>query len=1047
MSHKGIDYRILLKRNGQTQGERMPKWLSPQLVPIDDRTKEEFFSYLKAIASQVHFHDVETLAVNGTWDDFFNLNATELDALANEAALPAHIALWQSFIHLYQHTQELGNNVTQRHLDFYYGEVLNLKKNDPKPDQTFVLFELKKNTTEQLITQGTVLLAGKDKTNKLLKYQLLNDLIVNNSAIAALQSLYVNPINKNFLHYAPIANSADGLGAELDVANPKWPPFGSKRMPLASIGFCLASKILQMKEGERTIKVELTLDKSELAANNPGTVPSLFKVNMTGEKGWIGPKTVSATAQSLNEGALKLSFTVQISADEPAVIDYDQAVHGHDLKTIYPILQVLINNENADFGYNTLSSFHLEDATLEVEVNGMTDLQLENDFGTLDPKKPFTPFGSSPEVNSNFTIRSEEVFTKRLKKFTINVDWKNIPASNLGSYFTAYGSGNANSDFTATAGFKDGYNWVEKSASVPLFDPSNAQLPTTWPFSSLASPEKQPVISLPPTTLNAYVYAGQSFAKQTNHSTFPLARASTPMGKITVEKAYITKNIESFLVAYSDRAQPYKEARRGQFQLRLRHSFLFKKFRTLYAAAVLDTKDPKTLPNEPFAPEILSLSLDYTATTAKTAFNGTNLNDFVDEEIEFFHYGAFGQKREHTYLKTQHPFVGDSKVRLLPEYENEGSFFIGITGSEAEDSLSLLFKAAEGSANPEKAKTEVLWSVLCDNYWKELGNEDFIIDTTNGLITSGIIKLVIPREATTANTIMPDGLLWFKASSRKDSDTVCLAMELHTNAGLVQFENEDNDPYHLAAPLAAQSLTKLDSAIGTIKTVKQPYASFGGIMKEDDPAYYTRISERLRHKERSVSNWDYERLILQHFPGIYKVKCINHASTTSFCQPGHLLLVVVPNLSNQNAVDPLKPRTDKTTLEDINTFVKAHSSPLITFHVSNPFYEPVQVSVRIKLKKGFEFNYYQKELDRELQQYLSPWLKNDAQNVNFGRKVTQSMLVQFLEDMEFIDFVSELWLSHSFDGGHSFVPNKTVVEASSPASVLVSHTHHTISNF
>src|SRR5690606_23044808 len=136
----------------------------------DGRTKEDYFTYLKAIASQIKFPDTETLAENGTWDDFFNLSLGEVKDLAEKSALPAHIALWESFIRLYQLPQQLANNITKRHLDFYYGEVLNLIKGSPKPDQAFVLFELKKNTANYLLEEGTLLLAGKDNIKKERRY-------------------------------------------------------------------------------------------------------------------------------------------------------------------------------------------------------------------------------------------------------------------------------------------------------------------------------------------------------------------------------------------------------------------------------------------------------------------------------------------------------------------------------------------------------------------------------------------------------------------------------------------------------------------------------------------------------------------------------------------------------------------------------------------------------------------------------------------------------------------------------------------------------------
>src|SRR5690606_7473766 len=168
-----------------------------------------------------------------------------------------------------------------------------------------------------------------------------------------------------------------------------------------------------------------------------------------------------------------------------------------------------------------------------------------------------------------------------------------------------------------------------------------------WTFYNSAFPEKCPVVLLPQVNLIAYAYPGQSFEQ-----------------KLSNKMAHLMPSYASYIItgnfkaAFKTTIQPYKEIRKGKFQLRLRHNFLFKEYRNLYASKVLTYKSGSlSLPNEPFAPEIQSLNLNYIATTAKTTFNGKSLNDFVDEEIEFFHYGAFGQKREHVYLTTQQTFL------------------------------------------------------------------------------------------------------------------------------------------------------------------------------------------------------------------------------------------------------------------------------------------------------------------------------------------------------------------------------------------------------
>ncbi|WP_423147180.1 baseplate J/gp47 family protein [Rubrolithibacter danxiaensis] len=1047
MSSKAIDYKVILKRDGQAQQERMPPWLDPALIKIDPRKEEDFYNYARSLASGIKFYDADMLAENGTWADFFSLSFKEIENLASKASVPSHLALWQSFQKLYGLPQELLNGITKRHLDFYYGEVLKLQVKSPVPDKAHVIFELKKNTADTLLPAGTVLLAGKDEKKQDLHYRLMHDIVVNQSKVAALKSLYINPANKNFIHFAPVANSADGLGGELDKNNLKWQPLGYAGLPLAQIGFCLASPVLNMKEGEREIMVKLTLRNLPEITKNEALTSNLFTISLTGEKGWIGPKAASAKVSSPDNITFTLTFSIILRNDEPAIAPYQIEIHGHRLETVHPALQVLLNNEKADFSYQALSAAELIDATIEVSVQGIKNLQLENDQGALDSKKPFLPFGASPAVNAGFSIGYDESFSKRLKEFSIDVEWKNIPSGNLGSYFSDYPGLNKNNNFTASAAFKDGSSWEQKAGTINLFNAANAQSATTWRFVNPDFPVKVPILKIPDIAIRPQLRTGTSLSQSVSSNLGQLVPAFAPLqlkaGSFAVQP-YLSFLFQPMLL-------PYREAPKGRLSLRLHHTFFFKEYREKYTAEILRySKNGGTLnlPAEPFAPEMLSIALNYTATTVKTPFSGTTLNDFVDEDIEFFQYGAFGQMREHAYSRSCHPFLNNTSVKLLPEYTCEGEFFIGFEGLKAEDAACVLFEAAEGSANPDKPKVNLSWSVLCDNYWKMLTNEDFIFDTTNALLTSGVIKFVIPREATTGNTLMPDGLLWIKASASKDSDGVCNLTDVQANAAIAEFEGRDNDTGHLAKALPAGTINKLEPENGAIKSVKQAYASFGGQMQEQDSAYYIRVAERLRHKERSIANWDYERLILQYFPRIYKVKCINHASETSFYEPGHTLIIVIPDLTNKNAADPFRPKTDKNTLDTIYNFLVKHSSAWVTHHVSNPYYEPVKVSVRIKLKAGFEFNFYEKVISQRLQEFLSPWISSSASSsLHFGGKVSLSMIVKFLEDMEFVDFIADLKLFHWKYGDVDFGNSTGIAEASNPAAILVSHHRHEIINY
>ena len=1099
---------IFFKRDGQAQQQRYPEWLDPEKVPLDDRSSKELFKYIFDISKEVKYFDHTgggEDAANGTWQDILDYNFSnadqlwdKLEELKKKQSIPPHFSLLLSFLDLYKQPQRLMNKVTGRHLDFYYHKVLGLKKNDPIPDKAHVIFELKKNTDPYLLKEGiTKLIGGKDGLKKELIYKLTHDIVVNNSKVVQLKSLYVNPQNKNFLHYAPVANSTDGLGAELDKNNPKWNAFGYEDLPKAQVGFCLASDVLLMEEGERTITVKLNLkgfsynnrlsiidritQLNKLTLLKGNLISRLFSVSLTGAKGWTDMKAISPDIEKINDSTADLTFKISFTADDPAIVGYNSALHGPGYTTNKPVLKVLINS-SASYGYRDFISTNLVSGHISVEVKGMnTSLQLENDYGTLNPKKPFLPFGPTPENDANFWIGSNEVFNKQLSKLQLNIEWKNMPDKKLEDYYDNYITRVTNSNITVNATFSDGGGWNVVNDKNTLFDDvsdatkkdennvSKKMIFSRFGFPAIKFPPinidilKDKIVRSSGTTLAQEVVkkvsvsnSWQTLGLGFGFGSFGLGSfgfGSPITGPSGFGSPFATRLSPQIALAVSwiFKIFPWHIAnaslRKGFLHLALNQGFLFREYREIFTKQVIaaaKSGNTDALIKEPFAPEIQTFTLDYIASTGTVSFNDDSLGDYLGAEMELFHVGPFGQMREHAYARTQTGFLTSDDVKLLPQYNSEGNFYVGLSGLQANDSVCLLFQVAEGSADPELPKVDLQWSVLCDNYWKKLNTDDFIFDSTNDFLTSGVVKLIIPREATTINSIMPDGLLWLKISIPKDSKAVCQLIDVRSNAAIAEFENNDNDPFHLKEPLVASTINKLQQPVGAIKTIMQPYASFGGQMQEDDKRFYTRVSERLRHKERSVASWDYERLLLQHFPQVYKVKCINHASVNSFTDAGHTLLVVIPDLTNQNAVNPFQPKVDKNTLDEILQFLQKHSTAWVEHHVINPFYEPVKISVTVKLKKGKEFNYYQHEINKALQEFLSPWINGKINAIHFGGRITESHIVKLLEDLDYVDYITALQLFRSKDGGRTFSSGKQFIEATGPASILVSHTQHEI---
>jgi hypothetical protein len=324
----------------------------------------------------------------------------------------------------------------------------------------------------------------------------------------------------------------------------------------------------------------------------------------------------------------------------------------------------------------------------------------------------------------------------------------------------------------------------------------------------------------------------------------------------------------------------------------------------------------------------------------------------------------------------------------------------------------VLFKVAEGSANPEKKPLPIQWSYLSQNNWVPFDKFNILSDGTKGLLQSGIIQFAVPKNANDNNTLLPENLHWIRASVVSDTDAISDLIGINPQAVSAIFKDNENDPEHYKNLLTAETISKLKTGDPGISKLLQPYSSFGGKAKEEKSMFYTRISERLRHKNRAVTRWDYEHLVLEEFPEVYKVKTLNHTKYTgdlskySALAPLHVTTVIVSNVLNKNAVDPLRPKTSLTRLLEITDFLKKINAPCAELHVVNPLYEEIKISTNVKFLPGFDNGFYGKQLEDDLKAFLSPWAFEGNSEIEFGGKIHFSVILNFIEKRNYVDYVT-----------------------------------------
>lgn len=749
--------------------------------------------------------------------------------------------------------------------------------------------------------------------------------------------------------------------------------------------------------------------------------------------------------------------------------------------------------------YQYMEDLVLDRIHIKVRAEGVADLVLQNDFGKLDPAKSFQPWSSRPVVGGNFYIGSPEVFNKRLSSVDLQLDWEGLPAESFAEHYFEYRGKNylpsnfafghqqynklftsttlnlanptlatakingkdiklyknlPNSAFQARVSFLDGNGWVpstvDRQQPFVLFGSNTNGSPAV--SRSLSVRTNLPQARDPQnTSFKAYkadatrgfmrleLLRTQSYSPATFLSDFDTVVAVDAVP----DDVFVSfkPGVGDLLSAKQSKmlGSPVDTGAAKKAKLGVKSSPITGKVQLVsYVPSDRDLE----LPNEPYTPMISGISLDYES--SEIVDLKTDGRSAYDNRVEqFFHLHPFGYEEVHPFL-----LEGDEVASAVPQYPNEGYLFIGLDNLNVPQTLPLFFQMADGSGDPELNQPSVSWSALVRNRWKEIDNNQILFDSTNGLLTSGIIEFSLSQFATDENTLMPSGKHWLRATVAQDTAALSKSIEIKANAVSATYVNSGNDPERLREPLEEESIKKMVVKDASVKAVTQPYTSFGGRVRESGNDFYTRVSERLRHKQRSITIFDYERMVLEEFPEIYKVKCLNHTSQTgdvdTYCElsPGHVMVVTIPDLRNKNAVNPFEPRTSLNVLSQIDRYLSQYITPFIDLKVKNPFYEKIRVSFDIGFHEEYDAGFYSKELNDGINKFLSPWAFDEGQDIIFGGKVHWSVILNFIEEQPYVDFVNNFKMDHIANG----VIYEDVEEAvaTTSRSILVAAENHYI---
>ncbi len=974
-----------LQREGTKQSQRILDYLLPENVKLHELSSEDWLVFAKDLASLISYYDLaDSNQAIGDWDDFF-VEKEDVAALLAESE---------------DETKEphLALFVAFLKLLEFPQESLN---GIPKRHLDFYFSEILKLSKRAFTPDSVHLIFELAKTANSELVEEKSRLKAGKDASGKLRSYEIDQKtvvntakvasiksalldNTGSLRYALDSKKLDGLEIESE-GDLSWSAFGQQEWPTEG------------DEEQWPKWLPSLLIASDVFSMSEGerqiTLNWSLSKKMNLKGGTISAelsleKSWSDPLAVTVSGSLNEVWSISIPADFDPIVGYSEEVHLARLDTIKASLRIRFSNPE---NYSILQDLSVKSLDLDVSARGLKNLILRNELGLQSIDKPFMPFGPRPKKNSPCIVEARELDGKSLSSLSLDLKWLDIP-SDLDLHYSAY--------------------------SDLILDELNNSVADKNRVQELVM--KMVLRSTDPLNLDEEIRVEVSSEYSNNveaaYEIFASSSASIELGNID------------------------PTARKGEIELRLTESFFHHLYSKVYVQVVTgvvppNAVNPDDLPNEPYTPLLDSLSLNY---SAKASVNFAD-PDSVGGDVLIYEASPFGTKQF-------------GEVATMQTRFSTHQMYIGLEGSKARQVVNLLFQVAEGSENPEHSSfgpgEDIRWSVLTnDDQWQILGENDLVRNETNNFLKSGIISFSLPKETGLEHLLFDSTLVWLRAELFRQADSVSRFIDIHAQADRATFVDDRNSLEHLETGLEAASISQLAQRKSKIKSVSQPYPSFAGKPAEKDDEFYRRISERLRHKDRASSIWDFERIVLQEFPNIFKAKCLNHSSfendKVDEMAPGRVSVVVIPRLSDLSSSFRLKPQVSQNTRDEIHAFLSSRQSMHVKLGVLNPIYEEVQFTFKVRFLSGHDYNFYRTTVQEDITRFLAPWVHDENVDISFDNQLYIYDAINYLENLNYLDYVEDFSMSHK-PSGKSWEVKKSI-SPSNAMAVLVPADSHLIS--
>ncbi|MFZ5964784.1 baseplate J/gp47 family protein [Thalassococcus sp. BH17M4-6] len=882
---------------------------------------------------RVHYSDRRTLfsLLNRVMGQIVDRARGYLDAsLSQKHDHPAQTGLFLAFLHLLRRNQADLNTLTERHLRFYYETVLRLHPRPAQPDRAHVAFDLAPDSADVILPRGTRLVAGSAAVPDPTIFLTDEQVTLNRITIGAVRSVQVvrsggKPARVTAIRAFPDAASADGFGLPFPPGEAGWPPFGPQTeadRANARLGVAFEAEILALSEGTRRITLTLTFDaghdwtltraiqgfRDQVADFFHGkgkakVRPTLVRnylarawdMVLQGEAGTTPLTGVTADLSQVAEN--RLILTGVLSSEVPAIA----AAAGHAA----PLLSLTLNPDAPIYGYDTFVGAVIAAARIDVAVDGLRTLGLAGPFGPIDPTKPFPPFGDIPLPGDAFYLDAPELTQDALTDLELTLDWTDLPVppDSFAKHYKDYGLDLSAQSFTVAISRSDGTAWHPLQSQGASDPAAGAVLPM---FALLPLPEN----GVSPRS----VYAVQRVP--------PSPQAPPPAIGAAQRPGALRVVLVSPPEGFGQAMYPALVTR-----IALNNAQKAERSPWRFWASGDKLAEP---PPPPLLPQVAGISASYRAhATSDLPRQGA-------APIRLYQINPLGG-----------PTISPDGRMIGVSYDYDGMLQIGLRQANPPETLTLLFDIDDLVAR-SWTKADVMisptlgWHYFNGRRWVPLDPDAVQMDQTDGLVTRGIVRLALPADLQPSPQY-PGGLTWIALTLAGDVQRYGTVRQILPQAVAATRRIDPDAPPKGIPSEPAGAIQRLADPLPQIKAVLQPYATQGGRAAEDRRGFQQRVSERLSHKRRAIVARDYTRLVLEAFPQIAQVTCLNLA-------PGRVEVIVTPRR------DPPGPDTAALIPQRVPLHVRIAIAEFLQGLngagaalplVRNPAYEPLRVTAQI----------------------------------------------------------------------------------------------------